>query len=164
MHNVVMGPVAATDERAPGNSVWVVDDTPAVRLLVAHSFARAGWQVTEFEDLNTALAALSSRSAPAAVILDVHLPDGCGLDNVRAFSDAGTAVVVVSNLVGPEQVERAFAAGAVDIVTKPIDLRILLARVERSLRKVSEGSAMRSSFTFDQGDSPTSSTFATSEQ
>lgn len=147
MHNMMVGSVTGTDERALGPAVWVIDDTPAVRLLAAHAFERAGWQVTEFEELNTALSALASRPAPAAVILDIHLPDGSGLDNVRAFSAAGTAVVVVSNMVGPEQVERAFAAGAVDIVTKPVDMRILLARVDRSVRGLNAPAGHTSDFT-----------------
>lgn len=120
-------------------AIWVVDDTPAVRLLVADAFARAGWQATAFEDLFSALEALASRPAPAAVILDVHLPDGCGLDEVRAFASAGCAVAVISNLVGPAQIERALAAGAVAVVPKPVDISGLLARFERSVRHVGSG-------------------------
>ena len=112
--------------------MWVVDDSEADRLLVAQTFERAGWRVKTFEDLASTHAALAQQPAPAAVVLDIQLPDGCGLDNVSVFAEAGSAVVVVSNLVGAEQVERAFAQGAVDIVLKPVDMRILLARVERS--------------------------------
>lgn len=128
--------VTAADEREHSRAVWVVDDSEAVRLLVTQTFERAGWQVEAFEDLATAHSSLAQQPAPAAVVLDIQLPDGCGLDNVSAFAEAGSAVVVVSNLVGAEQVERAFAEGAVDIVLKPVDMRILLARVERSARWV----------------------------
>lgn len=84
-------------------------------------------------DRVTALAARTDRDAPVAVLLDIHLPDGNGLDHVRRFTSAGASVVMLSNLAGPDQVERAFAAGASDIVAKPCDLRSLIARVERAI-------------------------------
>jgi len=66
------------------------------------------------------------------VLLDIHLPDGNGLDRVADFGKHGLAVVVVSNLVRAEQTRRAFAAGAVDIITKPVNVSVLMARVERA--------------------------------
>lgn len=117
-----------------GPDLWVVDDSPAIRVLAQSAFERASWQVTEFEDLGSAQQALRTSRPPAAVILDIHLPDGNGLDHVKSFTDVGAMVIVLSNLAGPDQVERAFAAGAVDIVAKPFDLRSLVARVERALK------------------------------
>lgn len=120
--------------RQVGPSLWVVDDSPAIRMLARSAFERADWQVSEFEDLGSAQAALKAGGAPAAVLLDIHLPDGNGLDHVRHFTAAGAAVVMLSNLAGPDQVERAFAAGAIDIVAKPFDLRSLVARAERAVK------------------------------
>lgn len=108
------------------DTVWIVDDTPAVRLLASHTFGRAGWRTTEFEDLTSARAALVAQGVPAVVLLDVHLPDGCGLDEVRLFAEAGAAVMVMSNLARPEQRARAVANGAAQVVTKPLDMGSLL--------------------------------------
>src|SRR5690606_23970527 len=115
-----------------------VDDSQAIRLLVRHAFERAGWQVREFENLTAAQQAVaelgpSAPHSPAAIVLDIHLPDGNGLDSVRRFAASGAAIIVVSNLAGPEQVERAFAAGAADLVSKPFDLPSLVARVMRAI-------------------------------
>lgn len=115
-------------------TLWVVDDSTATRVLVRSAFERAGWQVEEFADLGSALSSNADRGAPDAVLLDIHLPDGNGLRHVSDFALAGAAVIVLSNLAGADQVERAFSAGAIDIVAKPFDLRSLVARVERSLR------------------------------
>jgi len=143
MHNVVAGPtrgacgVGEGDEGefgAGAATVWVVDDTEAILVLATSVFERAGWRVTTFEDLAGARSALAVGPAPDAVLLDIHLPDGNGLDHVRPFAAAGSAVVVVTNVAGPDQVEAAFAAGADDVVPKPFDLRSLLARVERATR------------------------------
>lgn len=117
-----------------GPDLWVVDDSAAIRILARSAFERASWHVTEFPDLGSAHQALKTGRPPAAVLLDIHLPDGNGLDHVRTFTETGTIVVMLSNLAGPDQVERAFAAGAIDIVAKPFDLRSLVARAERALR------------------------------
>jgi len=119
-------------DAVPRRGLWVVDDSLAFRLIVHQVFGRAGWSVTEFSSLNSALAALAVGPAPNVVLLDIHLPDGNGLDSVSAFGERGLAVVVVSNLVRAEQTRRAFAAGAVDIVTKPVNVSVLMARVERA--------------------------------
>ncbi len=116
----------------PKRGLWVVDDSLAFRLIVQQVFGRAGWSVTEFSNLNSALAALTVSPAADVVLLDIHLPDGNGLDRVADFGKHGLAVVVVSNLVRAEQTRRAFAAGAVDIITKPVDVSVLMARVERA--------------------------------
>lgn len=117
----------------PGE-LWIVDDSQAIRLLVRHAFEREGWRVSEFDDLASAQTAAKA-SGPEAIVLDIHLPDGNGLDHIRRFAASGAAIVVVSNLAGPEQVERAFAAGAADLVSKPFDLRSLVARVTRALQQ-----------------------------
>lgn len=122
MHETFSWPTAAGAGPVPAFSVWIVDDTPAVLLLASHALAKAGWLVTEFEDLHSARTALASMAAPDAIVLDVHLPDGCGLDEVRVFAAAGSAVMVVSNLAGEEQRQRALASGALDILAKPLDM------------------------------------------
>lgn len=124
-------------ETIPGPEVWIVDDSPAIRLLARSAFQRAGWQPTEFEDLHSVQGALAEGPAPAAVVLDVYLPDGNGLHHAREFVERGAAVIMLSNLAGPEQVEQAFAAGAIDIVAKPLDMRSLVARVARAVDQAS---------------------------
>lgn len=124
----------AEDSDNSNRELWIVDDSHAIRVLVRYSCERAGWTVREFADIGSARAALSVGPSPQVLILDIHLPDGNGLDHVRQFAVSGAAVVVVSNLAGPEQVERAFAAGAADIVSKPFDLRSLVARIDKAVK------------------------------
>lgn len=114
-------------------TLWVVDDCHATRLVVRRTFERAAWVVREFSDLGSAHAFGEAHEGPHAIVLDIHLPDGNGLDHVRRFARTGAAVVMISNLAGPDQVERAFAAGAADVVSKPFDLRSLVARVEKAV-------------------------------
>lgn len=125
---------ARSTSNAP--QMWVVDDSPAIRLLAGRAFERSGWRVAEFEDLHAARTQLLAGAKPQAVLLDIFLPDGNGLDQVSSFTAAGAVVVMLSDLAGPEQVERAFLAGAVDIVAKPVDMRSLVARVEHAIRNI----------------------------
>ena len=122
------------DLDSTNRELWIVDDTQAIRVLIRYSCERAGWSVREFTDIGSVRAALAAGRQPQVMVLDIHLPDGNGLDHVRQFATTGAAIIVVSNLAGPEQVERAFAAGAADIVSKPLDLRSLVARIEKAVR------------------------------
>lgn len=126
-------PLPGRDGRGRDPRVWIVDDAPAIRLLAGRAFERAGWMASEFPDLHSADLALAAGERPDAVLLDIFLPDGNGLDAATRFVVAGAAVVMMSNLAGPDQVERAFAAGAADIVAKPVDMRSLVARVRRAV-------------------------------
>ncbi len=130
MQDMISRSSTAVASLPPVCSVWIVDDTPAVLLLASHAFTRAGWRVTEFEDLHSARTALATLAAPDAVVLDVHLPDGSGLDEVSVFAAAGSAVMVVSNLAGGEHRQRALASGAFDIATKPLDMRKLVEQLD----------------------------------
>ena len=96
---------------------------PSVRLLTATSGAQA--------------LELARRSRPAAVLLDLHLPDIPGEDVFRALRAdpalARTPVVVVSADATPGQIRRLLAAGVSDYLTKPLDIDRLLAVVDELL-------------------------------
>ena len=63
--------------------VLVCDDTPAKRYVLASWLRRAGYQVVEAETAAQALTVLREQTVDLAV-LDVHLPDGSGLDITKA--------------------------------------------------------------------------------
>ena len=63
--------------------VLVCDDTPAKRYVLASWLRRAGYQVVEADTAAEALTVLREQTVDLAV-LDVHLPDGSGLDITKA--------------------------------------------------------------------------------
>jgi len=83
-----------------------------------------------------ALAAMRAQS-PDLVLLDLHLPDLSGLEVLQQMkADAALApvpVVVVSANAMEAQVEAAFKAGAVNYLTKPIDVRRFLSVLDKLL-------------------------------
>jgi DNA-binding NarL/FixJ family response regulator len=80
--------------------------------------------------------ALIERAAPDVVLLDVHMPDGGGVEVVRRCPDACFLALSVSD--APEDVIAIIRAGARGYVTKTIDAEQLADAVER----VAEGDAV----------------------
>ena len=73
---------------------------------------------------------------PEAVILDLVLPDGSGIDVCRELRTWSSAPVIVLSAVGEEgEKVAALDAGADDYVTKPVGIDELLARLRAALRR-----------------------------
>jgi DNA-binding response OmpR family regulator len=114
----------------------VLDDEPDITQLIARYFGAQGFRVTELHG-GAPLMELMRSDPPALVLLDLGLPgeDGfaiarqlrehhrCGLIIVTGRGDA------IDKVVGLE-------VGADDYVTKPFDLRELLARCKAVLRRL----------------------------
>jgi DNA-binding response OmpR family regulator len=115
----------------------VVDDEPHIGLLLRPHFERLGYRVSLARTLAAARDALASGSAPPdGVLLDLHLPDGSGLDLLRELRDTARTralPVVVLTAEGEERVlaeaERLGAA----LLTKPFSPTKLSARIAAML-------------------------------
>jgi DNA-binding response OmpR family regulator len=117
----------------------LVEDEPAnralVRAIVARATARglAEFDLVEAENLESARRLVASGPFKA-ILLDVRLPDGSGLDLVPELTDGADRpwVVVMSASVHIDEQVRARGAGADIFVGKPIetgDLLSILGRV-----------------------------------
>jgi two-component system KDP operon response regulator KdpE len=85
-----------------------------------------------------ALDALSHRP-PDAVLLDLVLPDGSGVDVCREVRRWSQVPIVVVSAVGDEREKvRALDAGADDYITKPFGSEELAARLRAVLRRVAD--------------------------
>jgi two-component system KDP operon response regulator KdpE len=116
--------------------ILVVDDEPQILRAVRTSLHAAGYDVDVAETAAGALTAAAARP-PDAVILDLMLPDGNGIDVCRELRRWTTAPVLVLSAVGDEQEKvAALDAGADDYVTKPFGIDELLARLRAALRRV----------------------------
>jgi CheY-like chemotaxis protein len=77
---------------------------------------------------------LAREHHPDLILLDLHLPDLPGADVLRALrADVATRdipVVVLSADATPGQIERLLAAGARAYLTKPVDVKQLLALMD----------------------------------
>jgi two-component system, OmpR family, KDP operon response regulator KdpE len=123
--------------------VLVVDDEPQIVRGLQVILRNEGYRVDEATTKQEALDSVSVRP-PDAIVLDLVLPDGNGIDVCREIRRWSTVPILVLSAVGDEhQKVLALDAGADDYVTKPFGSEELLARMRAVLRRRS-----------DDGDSP----------
>lgn len=105
-------------------SLLVVDDEPDLRTLYELALLREGYEVETAGSVEDAWAHLTDRQYNA-VITDMRLPDGTGLDLLRRFEAQGRPekTVVITAFGSSENAVEALKAGAFDYLTKPVDLR-----------------------------------------
>jgi DNA-binding NarL/FixJ family response regulator len=129
---------AAAAAAATAKAVLIVDDDSGFRLMVAHALARAGIPSTQAATGEDALE-LADANAPAAVLLDVRLPDIDGFEVCRELRDRfGDRLPVI--FVSGERVEShdrtaGLLLGADDYLVKPVDPDELLARIRRAIAR-----------------------------
>ena len=117
-------------------AILVVDDEPQILRALETSLRGAGYQVVTAATAADALTTAAMRP-PGAVILDLVLPDGSGVDVCRELRRWTDVPILVLSAVGDER-EKVLAldAGADDYVTKPFGIEELLARLRALLRRV----------------------------
>jgi DNA-binding response OmpR family regulator len=115
-------------------AILVVEDNESVRKLIAISLKRHGYAVVEAWTVATATRLLKSMQFDA-LILDLELEDGDGYDLLRMDVAKTLPTLVVS--ARDQVIERLISLelGADDYLTKPIDMRELLLRLKRSIKR-----------------------------
>jgi DNA-binding response OmpR family regulator len=113
----------------------LVEDNPAVQRNNRAILARRGYSVREASDLTQARAAVAEEE-PDAIILDIMLPDGSGLDFLTELRRGSRIPALMLTALGtPADIARGLRAGGDDYLPKPYDLDVFLARVEALLRR-----------------------------
>jgi DNA-binding NarL/FixJ family response regulator len=131
----------------PGHSdtVLVVDDAPDSLRLIRTALERAEITVLVATSGKAALELLQ-HIVPDLILMDALMPGMDGFETTARIKASGELahipVVFMTGLSEGEHVVRAFAAGGVDYVRKPVDLAELLARVRTHM---SQGRAVHAS-------------------
>jgi len=104
--------------------VLVVDDEPDLRTLYELTLLREGYRVEAAGTLAEARQLLDGRRFDA-VITDMRLPDGLGLELLRGLQGAQRPerCLVMTAYGSAENAVEALKAGAFDYLTKPVDLK-----------------------------------------
>ncbi|MEX1023148.1 MAG: response regulator [Dehalococcoidia bacterium] len=105
--------------------ILVVEDEPALRLLMAATLSDEGHEVSLAEDGRRALKVVESQPAPDAVILDLEMPVMDGRTCFRELRSRGVTapVVIVSAFGARRAAEELGADGSVD---KPFEASELI--------------------------------------
>ena len=119
----------------------VVDDEPQIVRGLRVILRDAGYEVEAATTKQEALDAVAARP-PDAVVLDLVLPDGSGVDvcaEIRSWS--GLPIIVLSAVGDEREKVRALDVGADDYITKPFGTDELLARLRAALRRAGDDGA-----------------------
>jgi two-component system nitrogen regulation response regulator GlnG len=114
--------------------ILVVDDDPAICVVISEALKRQGHIVRTVGSIAERRAALPS-FAPDVLVTDVMLPDGDGLDDIRALTleDPQLKVIILSAQNTLNTAVRATGQGAFEYLPKPFDLNELTRAVSEAL-------------------------------
>ena len=121
-------------------NILIIDDDAHINDIVSKALQADGYSVTSAYSGTEALLLLS-QSKPDLILLDLMLPGLTGEELLPQIRDI--PVIVVSAKADVTDKVELLVGGAVDYVTKPFDMKELLARIMVQLRK-NEKSAERS--------------------
>ncbi|MFZ3204544.1 MAG: response regulator transcription factor [Pseudomonas sp.] len=118
------------------STLLLIDDDIELCELLASWLTQEGFQVSACHDGNSARHALADQ-APDAVVLDVMLPDGSGLELLKQLRSDHPGLPVLMLSARGEPLDRILGLelGADDYLAKPCDPRELTARLRAVLRR-----------------------------
>jgi two-component system, NtrC family, sensor kinase len=126
------------------DAILVVDDRPANRYATVHALTRSGFRVIEAESGREALEL--AKQVPAAILLDVKLPDILGYEvcrRIKANPRTSHIPVLQLSTAFADNESRVYAleSGADAYLTQPVEPNVLVATV-RSLVKLHEAESL----------------------
>ena len=114
--------------------VLVVDDEPLFCEMVSKFLVGKGYSVVEAYGGEEAIT-IYSEDRPDLVVLDVRMPGKDGLETLQELraSDPEASVIMVTAVLDDEVVGQAMADGALDYITKPLNLHSLELAIKMRL-------------------------------
>lgn len=130
MHNVTPAMVSTSN-------ILIVEDDPGTSQIIQTILERQGFRTCCAFTRAEAMDKIGG-TVFDLILLDISLPDGNGFDICSALQQvpgvAGTPVIYISSHSETDTKIRAFEAGGVDYITKPVAGAELIARVTNHLR------------------------------
>jgi len=123
---------------AEENLICVCDDDQPLREMVAEYLGKNGFVVMQAED-GGSLRTLLEEQTPAVILLDINMPGEDGLSVLRSLQAEEDGPRVIMLTAAGETIDRIIGLemGADDYLSKPVDLRELVARIRAVLRRAS---------------------------
>lgn len=118
--------------------ILLVEDSKKVQNFNKRMLERAGFTVELAMTLTEAKAFLA-RQTPAAVILDIGMPDGSGLDFLRELRETSEIpVLLLTGYSETKDIVKGFKGGCDDYLTKPYTFEVLHVRLLRLLQNAEQ--------------------------
>ena len=109
-------------------TILIVEDEADLAATCVRLLRRRGWQVETADTRGAAMGAVARR--PALAIVDRQLPDGDGLDILRAAAAAGTPAIMISGRDWADTRRLALDHGAAAFLGKPFSAQDLMTLVD----------------------------------
>jgi len=123
----------------PTPVILIVDDDMTTRQMIRRNLRSEGYKIVEATNGNHCLD-MYSQVQPDVVLLDAIMPGMDGFECCEKLqklipSPSISPILIITGLDDEASVDRAFAAGAADFITKPIHWPVLLQRVRRLIQQ-----------------------------
>jgi DNA-binding NtrC family response regulator len=130
-----------------GKTILIIDDEKTIRWSLAEALVASGYETVDADTASTGIARFRE-ACPDLVLLDMKLPDGSGLDVLRAVraEDATVPVVIMTAYAEVETAVEAMKLGAYDFIPKPYSvekLRVSIANAMETERLKTEIAYLR---------------------
>ena len=124
-----------------GRSILIVEDEESLQELLRYNLSQAGYRPVSARGGREAVEC-ARRERPCLILLDLMLPDLDGLEVCtllkRSAETAGIPIIMLTAKGEESDIVVGLEKGAEDYVTKPFNVRVLLARIRVALRRLDE--------------------------
>jgi CheY-like chemotaxis protein len=109
----------------------VIEDDPDIRELLEETLDLEGFPTTSARNGAEAMESLRSQPPPRVIVLDLMMPKMNGwefLESKRSLPELKPIPVIILSAVGSDHIDETLAD---EVISKPIDLRVLIEAVRR---------------------------------
>ena len=117
-------------------TVYVVDDDLATRRALQSSLERAQFRVRTYPDAASFLKDFQGGGI-GCLLLDLRLPSISGIELIERMRERKLhlPVIIISGHADVESAVKTLKLGAVDLIEKPLDLKLVIERVREVIRR-----------------------------
>jgi DNA-binding NtrC family response regulator len=117
-------------------TILLVEDKPELREMLTHALQDMQFEVSAAANLEAAVSALQKQRF-SAVLTDLKLPAGSGMDVLQSAldNDPATPVILMTAYGTIAQAVEAMRSGAYDFIQKPVDLNHLEQLLRRAIER-----------------------------
>jgi len=116
--------------------ILIVDDSNTNVVLLEAILVRRGYEIRTALNVDEAYNMLEI-DRPELILLDLLMPKISGyqfLDQLKKNSETrDIPVIIVSAVTDTPNIQKTFDLGAVDYIEKPVDIKVLVSKVEKTL-------------------------------
>src|SRR5580700_11943760 len=138
------------DKAVPSSHILVADDERSIRLMLEAGLKLNGFRVTAVPTGSRALE-VARTGGIDAVLSDIYMPDGGGLDLVKDIHqiDPAIPIILMTAQGSVEAAVRAMSDGATDFIGKPFDVAAVVELLRRHLGARREAESAQASSTIE---------------